>query len=185
MRRFLVQIAMTCLLLGAGLVATSARPSPVAAAQPAAPPLRPYSSQQGRFSVLFPAGTPQHSVKAIGLKGGASSSLHQTWVEIDQGNVAYMVMYNDYPTDHVDGVPDEVLAAARSGAADGKTVLSDRPISLDGVPGCAFTATDHDGWRYTVHQFLAGQRLYQSIVVSANAHPAVATQEFMRSFRIH
>ena len=182
MRRFLAFVASVGLLAGPALAAAQARPMP--APQPAAPQLRPYRSQQGRFSIDFPPGTPQHAVKAITLKGGATSILHQTWVELNHSSVAYMVMYNDYPADYADQAPEDVLASARSGAVDGKTVLSDRTITLNGVPGRAFTATDNDGWHYTVHQYLARARLYQLIVVSDKNHPAADTEEFMRSFRI-
>ena len=184
MRRFLAFVASIGLLAAPALATAQARPAPASALQAAAPQLRPYQSQQGRFSVDFPPGTPQHAVKAITLQGGIASTLHQTWVELNHSSVAYMVMFNDYPADYVDQAPEDVLASARSGAVDGKTVLSDRAITLNGVPGRAFTATDHDGWHYTVHQYLAGARLYQLIVVSDKNHPAADTEEFMRSFRI-
>lgn len=185
MRRWFAQIALLCLLVPAGLAAAPRQSYAGTLQSTTAPDLQPYQSAEGRFSVIFPAGKTQHSAKEIKLKGGASSTLHQTWVELDNSNVAYMVMYNDYPADYVNQAPEDVLAAAHSGAVNGKTVLSDRPISLDGVPGRAFTATDHDGWHYTVHQFLAGERLYQLIVVSDKSHPAADTEEFMNSFQIH
>ena len=184
MLRRLAQIAVMCLLAGHGLAAEQAGGRPDVAPQTAATQLQPYRSHLGRFRVDFPAGKPQHSVIAITLKGGASSMLHQTWVKPAHGNAAYMVMYNDYPADYVSQAAEDVLAAARSGAVEGKTVLCDRPISLEGVPGRAFTATDRGGWHYVVRQFLAGQRLYQLIVVSDKAQPEADAEAFLGSFRI-
>ena len=119
------------------------------------------------------------------LKGGASSTLHQTWVEIDHSNVAYMVIYNDYPADYMNQTAEKILAAARNGAVDGKIAINNRPLQLDGVPGLAFEATDKDGWHYTVQQFLTGLRLYQLIVISDKSHPPNDAEKFLNSFRIH
>ena len=65
----------------------------------------------------------------------------------------------------------------------GKTLLSDKAIGLNGVPGRQFTAKDGT-WNYTMRQFLQGKRLYQLIVVSKTAHPETQISEFMTSFKI-
>jgi len=159
--------------------------------QPGAPPeaaqttaaLQPFTSQEGRFRVMLP-GTPQQKSQQIALQGGGSCTLHQFWVELENGNVTYMVMYSDYPPDFVAGGAQDVLAKTRDGAAHGKTLTSDAAIELNGVPGRAFSITGKDGWNYTVHQFLDGRRLYQLIVVSGKNHSAILTDQFMSSFRI-
>lgn len=94
-----------------------------------------------------------------------------------------MLMYNDYSSDYANGDPQSVLATTRDGAVNGKTLLSDKVISLNGVPGREFTAKD-DTWNYTVRQYLQGKRLYQLIVVSTTSHPATQTPAFLDSFRI-
>ena len=145
--------------------------------------MQPYSSDEGRFSVQFPSGEIKHDTEPVTLKSTDSSTLYEFWVEQAEGNVSYMVMYNDYPPNYANGSPDEILANTRDGAVKGKTLLSDIAISLNGIPGREFTAKDGT-WNFTVRQFLKGKRLYQIIVVSSNDHPATQTSDFMNSFKI-
>jgi hypothetical protein len=142
-----------------------------------------YTSDDGRFSVQFPAGEVKHDTQPIPLQGSDSSTLYEFWVESADGNVSYMVMYNDYPANYANDGADAVLARTRNGAVKGKTLLSDMAINLNGVPGREFTAKD-DTWNFTVRQFLKGKRLYQLIVVSKPDNPATQTSEFMNSFKI-
>ncbi len=146
------------------------------------PALQSFSSQDGRFSILF-AGTPKFEAQPLDLKGGGKTTLNQFSVELDNGNVAYMVMYNDYAGTYATGDPQSVLVTTRDGAVTGKTLLTDAPITLNGVPGRAFTAKD-ENWNYTVRQYLKGQRLYQLIVVYNAAHPATVSDQFINSFQI-
>ncbi|MGB9406206.1 MAG: hypothetical protein WCA89_01655 [Terracidiphilus sp.] len=146
------------------------------------PPMQPFTSTDGRFSILFP-GIPKQDSQTVQLKGGGSTTLYQFWVELDNNNVSYMFMYNDYSSDYANDAPQTVLASVRDGSVNGKTLTSDVAIDLNGVPGRAFTATDSN-YNYAVHDFLAGKRLYQLIVVSSKDHPATLTDQFMNSFRI-
>lgn len=146
--------------------------------------MTPYTSTDGRFTINFPQAEVKQESQSIDLKGGSTTTLHQYWVELADGNVSYMVMYNDYPGTYADGDPQTVLATTRDGATSGKTVLSDTVISLNGIPGREFTAKD-DTWNYTVRQYLSGKRLYQLIVVSNNANPATQISDFMTSFKIY
>ncbi len=145
--------------------------------------LQPYTSTDGRFTVNFPQGEVKHDTQAIALSGSDSSTLYEFWVESADGNVSYMVMYNDYPANYANDGADAVLARTRDGAVKGKTLLSDMAINLNGTPGREFTAKD-DTWNFTVRQYLAGKRLYQLIVVSNNANPATQISDFMTSFKI-
>lgn len=159
---------------------------PTEAAVPAAPGvtgMQAFSSAEGLFSVELP-GTPQQAAKPLSLQGGGASTLHQFWVDLDNDNVTYMVIYNDYPDDYASASPQELLQIMRDGVVRDKTLTSDVPMDLFGVPGRAFTALDKDGWQYAVHQFLDGTRLYQLIVVNNREHPAARTEQFMNSFRI-
>jgi hypothetical protein len=148
-----------------------------------APAMQSFASSDGRFSVQFP-GSPKQEKEAIPLQGSDTSTLFEFYVELEDNNVSYMVMYNDYPEGYATGAPQDVLANVRDGSVKNKTMTSDAEISLNGVPGRAFTATDSKGWSYSVHQFLSGKRLYQLIVVSNKDHPAPLTEQFMNSFRI-
>ena len=181
--RTIVTAAFLSLLLVGGAVCASPGAPPVSMEQPEAVVPPPYTSASGRFSVQFPAGALQQDSREIALRGGGASQLHQVWVAQQQDSAAYMVMYNDYPSDYATDSPQQVLLATRDGAAGGRKIVSDRVIELNGVPGRAFTVSG-DGWVFTIRQFLAGKRLYQLIVVSDTAHPAPHALEFMRSFRI-
>ena len=145
--------------------------------------LQPYTSSEGRFTVQFPTGEVGHDTQPVALQGSDSSTLYEFWVESADGNVSYMVMYNDYPSNYANDGADAVLARTRDGAVKGKTLLSDIAINLNGVPGREFTAKD-DNWNYTVRQFLQGKRLYQLIIVSKPDHPATQTSDFLSSFKI-
>ena len=144
---------------------------------------QPYTSTEGRFFVQFPAGEVTQENEPIPLQGGGSSTLYEFSASSADGNVAYMVMYNDYPASYANEGPDATLARTRDGAAKGKTMLSDMAINLNGVPGREFTCKD-DTWNFTVRQFLQGKRLYQLIIVSKPDHPATLTSDFLNSFKI-
>ena len=150
--------------------------TPVAAAQS-------FTGSAGRFTVYFPGGEPKQQMETVQLKGGDSTKLFEFWTETDNSNVSYMVMYNDYSPEYATGDPQIVLTTTRDGMVKGKTLVTDNAVSLNGVPGRAFTAKD-DHWNYSVRQYLKGKRLYQLIVVSNNDHPATQTDQFMNSFSI-
>lgn len=193
MRRLSSVIATLLLLVSAAFAAgeagtpaakdASTMQTQPAAAVPSSGGMQPFTSPEGMFKINFP-GTPKESAKPLTLQGGGASTLHQFWVDIDNDNITYMVIYNDYPADYASASPQELLETMRDGVVRDKTLTSDVPIELYGVPGRAFTAVDKDGWQYSVHQFLAGSRLYQLIVVNSRDHPAGTTEEFMNTFRI-
>jgi len=145
--------------------------------------MQPFTSHDGRFSVLLP-GIPEQETDPINLPGGATADLNQFWVVLDDDHVTYMVMYSDYRPEDVKDGPEKVLERARAGAGKDRTLVSESATSLDGVPGQALTLKDRDGWLYTVRQYLKGTRLYQLVVVSDQAHPAKLAEEFLGSFKM-
>lgn len=191
MRKLSAPIAVLLTVLGAAAANAQAAPAQqgtpsTQAVVPAAPGvtgMQAFSSPEGLFSVELP-GTPQQAAKPLSLQGGGASTLHQFWVDLDSDNITYMVIYNDYPADYASASPQELLETMRDGVVRDKTLTSDVPMDLFGVPGRAFTALDKEGWQYAVHQFLDGTRLYQLIVVNNKEHPAARTEQFMNSFRI-
>lgn len=141
-----------------------------------------FTSSSGRFSVVLP-GPVKQKTEPVNLTGGATATLYEFWTELDNGNVAYMVMYNDYPANYATGDPQATLAQTEKGAVGGKKLLTDKAISLNGIPGREFTASDSD-FNYTTCQYLQGTRLFQLIVVSAKSSTARMTSQFLASFRI-
>jgi hypothetical protein len=188
MRTFSKLVAVLLVLPAGAPAAVAAVPMQAAPSSPAAAPadpyaMQPFTSAEGRFSVDMPS-APQQAAKPLTLQGGGASTLHQFWVDIDNDNITYMVIYNDYPADYATASPEELLQTMRDGVVRDKKLTSDVPIDLYGTPGRAFTAIDKDGWQYAVHQFLDGSRLYQLIVVNSKGHPAATTEQFLNSFRI-
>jgi hypothetical protein len=74
----------------------------------------------------------------------------------------------------------------RKASSPDKTLLSEQVIDLDGVPGRAYTATDSDGNFYTAHEFLAGTRIYQVLVLTtkSNFPSGQDNGQFLNSFVI-
>jgi hypothetical protein len=144
--------------------------------------MQPYTSTDGRFTVNFPQGEVKQGSQTVTLQRGDATTVHQFLLAQSDG-ASYLVMYNDYPAAYVTGDPQTELAAARDGVTNGKTLLLDTMIGLNGVPGREFTAKD-DNRNYTVRQYLQGQRLYQLIVVSNSSSPAAQISDFMTSFKI-
>ncbi len=169
----------------ASLHAQANAPAPAQASAPVIPGTQTFTSQDGRFSVLL-AGVPKENTQVIPLKGGGSTTIHMFWVELEDDNISYLVMYNDYPANYANGDPQSVLATTRDGslAAEKAVLLTDTPTNLNGIPGRAFTATDPKGTNYTAHQYLKGKRLYQLIIVSNAAHSATLTDLFISSFQV-
>ncbi len=164
--------------------------SPTTAVQPpqadtttAVARLQPYTSTDGRFSVLFP-GSPTLNDQPVALPDGDSVTLHQ--FHFEENNLSYLVMYNDYPAKYVSGGPLSILESVRDGSTESlkATLTSDGPTDLNGVPGRAFKFTDKDGSTYVVRDFLDGQRLYQVIVTVGAGSSATQAEDFLNSFRI-
>lgn len=188
MRKYSTQLAAILMLMGSAALAAGQKVGPTgqqtqSPSAPAVQPMTPYSSEAGRFSVQFPGGEVKQDTDSIKLQDTDTSTLYEFYTESADGNVSYMVMYNDYPSTYANDGSDAVLARTRDGAAKGKTLLSDMAINLNGVPGREFTAKD-DNWNFTVRQFLNGHRLYQLIVVSKPNAPATQTSDFLNSFKI-
>ena len=166
---------------GSPAVQPAAPPPP--AAQAAATPLQPFTSSDGRFSVFFP-GTPTLSSQPMQLKNSESTTLYEFSASADNGNASYIVMYNDYSPDVLADSPQTLLQRTENGAVAGKTLLGDQAIDLNGIPGRAYTATDANGYNYSVHEFLAGTRFYQLIVTTSKGYTATQLDQFMNSFII-
>jgi hypothetical protein len=146
------------------------------------PSLQRFVSPEGRFSVLMP-GTPTSQVVPVPLGPGKTANLFEFSVALENGDVRYLVTYNDYAPDMSVGSPEATLEAYRNGIAIGKTLLSDKAIALNGVPGRAFTAQSLDG-HYDVQAYYTGNRLYVLIVITKADHRASDRDAFMDSFQI-
>jgi len=142
----------------------------------------------GHFSIKMP-GTPEFSSSQLTLAAklspkGNNVRINYFTISLDNDNVAYILAYEDFPADVDLSRPDDILAAARDGSAQGEKLVSDAPLSLGGVPGRAYTIAKANATLIVVHAFLAGQRLYQLIVVTSKGYTAQNLDAFMNSFVI-
>ncbi|HYB60573.1 MAG TPA: hypothetical protein VEH50_03750 [Methylomirabilota bacterium] len=145
-----------------------------------------FDSAEGRFSILMP-GVPKADSQQVALTNDTparTATLYYFVVSQQNDNISYMVLYNDYPPDLANDAPEAVLQRARDGATEGKTLLTDTAVSLNGVPGRAYTYRDSDGTTFDVHQYLAGRRLYDVMVVTNKNYTAADRDAFMNSFVI-
>jgi hypothetical protein len=146
--------------------------------------LQPFVSPDSHFSILMP-GTVKTESEPVKLNNSdISVTMYEFYVELENQNVSYMLMYNDYPPNVGNDPAQTMLERFRDGAVAGKTLLTDQAISLNGVPGRAFTSVDKDGWDYDVRQYYQGHRLYQLIIVTNKGYSAAYRDQFMNSFAI-
>jgi hypothetical protein len=164
-------------------------PVPAPTTMPAGPAqsntMQPFTSANGRFSVLF-RGTPQQSSQTVHLEN-SETTMQYRFACADNGT-SYFVTYADYPPDVVGPSPQAFLQGDENVSVNGKTLLTDAAINLDGAPGRAFTFTcsyaDGSIRSCNVHAFLAGTRLYTLMVVAQKGDTATQADQFMNSFRI-
>jgi len=144
------------------------------------------ASVVGRFIVDFPQGDIGEARNVYPLEGADKETVYQMGVEIHNGPssvVEYVVIYEDFPPSYIKGAPQDFLTARRDTFMKGKTMLSDKAIDLNGVPGREYTASD-DQQNYTVRLFLHGSRLYTLFVVSSKGTTATQASQFLNSFQI-
>lgn len=192
MRTYRTPILIVTLLVAGAALADLAQ-SPSSTSQQAAPPqtaasvpatlMQPFTSMDGRFSAFFP-GAPAQSSQAIQLQNGEATTLYEFSANADNGSTSYIVLYNDYAPDVVADGAQALLQQTENAALAGKTLVTDAAIDLHGVPGRAYTATDSNGYNYTVHEFLAGTRFYQLVVTTSKGSTTAQINQFMNSFII-
>jgi hypothetical protein len=152
--------------------------TPTLAGEPA---LQAFHSKGGGFSVQIP-GTPQLSAQAVTTDAGPVS----LFMYISQTpSAVYMIGYSDYPSDVVKESNQDHLKGARDGAIKNtnSTLLTDTPISLNGVEGRAFTAETPTMF-LDAHIYYRNYRLYQLVVVHDKKSVAKNRDVFMNSFKI-
>ena len=155
--------------------------------QPAAEPaqsdtMQPFTSTEGRFSVLFP-GAPRQASQPVHWKNGETGTIHDFIATADNGKTGYVVGYTDSAPDVVAEGAQAHLQRTENGFIAGKTLLSDKVIDLDGVSGRAFTAADSRS-NYIVREFVAGTRFYRLTVITPKGYTATQADQFTDSFRI-
>lgn len=148
--------------------------------------IEPFTSANGHFSVMFHA-IPQQFPQPIHLKNGKTGTVYVFYARADNNKTGDYVTYTDYSPDVIASAsPQVVLQRAEKSFVADKTLLSEQVIDLDGIPGRAYTATDSDGNFYTAHEFLAGTRIYQVLVLTtkSNFPSGQDNGQFLNSFKV-
>jgi hypothetical protein len=145
--------------------------------------MKEYVSKDGRYRVLMP-GTPGHENQTIRYKNGTSATQEMSSVDVGD-EVTYAVMYHDIPPGATDGTPEQTMVNAVKAATRDRTLVWDKAISLNGVPGRSLKVISKSGSILEVRYYVSGQRFYQLVV---GATPAKYNQldlpTFFDSFKI-
>jgi hypothetical protein len=159
---------------------TPASAAPSSSASPAAAAWARVRPRGAGFTVELP-GEPTYQSQSIATSVGS--------VELQIGLVAtpsgaYVLGWSEYPVDISD--VEASLAGARDGAVKNVsgTLVDDAPVTREGLPGRAFSATVPGG-TYRAEVFLQGRRLYQlAVVASTGAEDDFDPDRYFASFRL-
>ena len=125
-----------------------------------------YEPDGGNFTILMP-GTPKPSTSEISIPGG-KTTLTMATVEVGK-DVAFMVMYNDYPAEVSKVKPEDILKGCANGLkTKDRTVVSENDVSLSvgdtKYPGKELQVSKGSTY-LNVRMYLVGTRLYQIMVI--------------------
>lgn len=163
---------LVLLALAVPAVADSKKPKP-----------QTHTSEDGLYSVIFPA-EPSSSEKKVASTGG-NLTIQTTRAEF--AGVIYSVTFTDYPESFGAVSADKVLDGVRDGMKgnDG-SIKKEEKTSLDGVPGRELRIEAGKN-AIRCRTFLVKQRLYQ-VMVTASSKDSKGTvdgdeaEQFFRSF---
>ena len=138
-----------------------------------------FTSKDGKFKIYF-SGTPTESSDTIPTEVGKiemTSFLYEKSV-----TEAYMVAYNDYPSEMVkNSSVDDLLDGAKNGSSSSLGITQfdiDNKMEIEGNPGRHFKGTN--GSYYAEYKlFLKGNRLYQIALIRDGSY---ATPERAEAF---
>ncbi len=126
-------------------------------------------SQEGAFKVLLPKGA-QSSVQDVKTDVGTIRQ-HFLLVEVENGNLAYLVGYADYPEDHIRRTgPETLLSNGQRGLVRhyNGTLDKDFSISLSGHPGKEIHGSGTEEGvpvYFSRRSYLVGNRLYSILAL--------------------
>lgn len=146
----------------------------------------PFTSKQGRFSVVWPGSVPKPTTQTT---NSAIGKLQVTMYISDLGSRAVMVGYNDYPASVVPRMnPKKALEGARDGAMKniGGTVSSQKPYQQQGHPALTFRFGTTTGLFGQANLVMDGGRLYQVMYYTKDKADLdkPEAQNFINSFKI-
>ncbi len=176
--------------LGLGDAAIAAKPSPWAAqkVQPKSNAWKPYSTKQGRFSVVMPGDTKVISTP-VNLGSGDKSTMWGVISAEAATRTLYISAYMDLPAsiDPKSQMAQDSLDQGIDGliAGQGYDVISRTRFALKGYPGQEIRYQLQNGHTGRCRVFLVKARLYFLIVESEQDAPEQKNVDrFMQSFKL-
>lgn len=148
-----------------------------------------FKPKGGNFTVKMPEKPKAQKAQDISYPGG-TSKLYMFILEVEGGKGAYMVAYNDFPSDLIN---DEVAQAALDGAqkgavtnVKGKLIGTPKKITLQKkYPGRDFTFEVGGIGQARARVYLVEGRLYQTAVFgSEDLVKSADTKAFLDSFKV-
>jgi len=124
-----------------------------------------FTSKDGKFKINF-SGTPTESSDIVPTEVG---NIEMTSFMYEKSATeAYMVAYNDYPSEMVkNSSVDDLLDGAKNGSSSSLGITQfdiDKKMEIEGNPGRHFKGTN--GAYYAEYKlFLKGNRLYQIALI--------------------
>jgi len=138
-----------------------------------------FTSKDGKFKINF-SGTPTESSDIVPTEVG---NIEMTSFMYEKSATeAYMVAYNDYPSEMVkNSSVDDLLDGAKNGSSSSLGITQfdiDKKMEIEGNPGRHFKGTN--GAYYAEYKlFLKGNRLYQIALIRDGSY---ATPERAEAF---
>lgn len=133
----------------------------------------PFTSPKGSFKAEFPS-TPVETQSTPNELGSVPYTTYLA--ETQGGNVAYGVVFNDYPDEILKTDPQKVLDGGRDGLKDNLqgAIVNDTPLTFRGYPAREVTILGEIQGRklfYHTRVILIGRRMYQLHVVRVGETP--------------
>ena len=147
-----------------------------------------FKPKNGNLTIKMPGKPEAQKPQDIAYPGG-KSKLYMYILQVNGGKGAYMVAYNDFPSDLI---TDEVAQAALDGAQEGAVknvkgkLLSTKKITLQKkYPGRDFTFEVAGLGQARARVYLVEGRLYQTAVFgSEELITSADTKTFLDSFKV-
>ena len=145
-----------------------------------------YTSKDGKYTATFPVAPKESDAREIDVPAlGGKIKQFTTSLDVKK-DLAFMVIYNDYPEFITMAAPQKVLQLVRDGCKGAKGTLERDKEIVDAKPPAREFVVDKDGVFYRARAILSGTRLYQVVVVARNkeALDSKEANEFIESFAI-
>ena len=144
-----------------------------------------FRNKPGNFKIMFP-GTPTETLDTVATDVGIIN--FHTFMYEESLDLAYMVVYGDYPASHIAATPiDTLLKNSKEGAINGMELLnldSQEELDISGYKGLGFSA--NNGSFYVQYQiYLVNNRLYQLGTIKNESYlPEDKSSAFFSSFAL-